>query len=249
MFEPFFFAVAIPAVLFAGISKGGFGSGAAFAATPVLALILDPTAALGLMLPLLMAMDFGALKPYWGRWHWPAARAMMLGGVPGVGLGMLFWRAADPDLFRLLIGGIALAFVAFQVGRGRGWIRPPRRALGARAGVFAGLVAGFTSFVSHAGGPAAAVYLLSRRLSKTEYQATTVVVFWVINLLKFGPYAALGIFTRESLGADLILAPFAFLGVWLGVRLHRVLPERVFFGLTYVFLTGAGGKLIWDALS
>ncbi len=32
-----FFMVAIPAVLFAGISKGGFGSGAAFAAASILA--------------------------------------------------------------------------------------------------------------------------------------------------------------------------------------------------------------------
>ena len=52
-----FFALAVPAVLFAGISKGGFGSGAAFAATPILALILEPAQAVGLMLPLLMLMD------------------------------------------------------------------------------------------------------------------------------------------------------------------------------------------------
>ena len=54
--DPAFFAVAVPAVLFAGVSKGGFGSGAAFAATPLLALILEPGQALGLMLPLLMLL-------------------------------------------------------------------------------------------------------------------------------------------------------------------------------------------------
>jgi len=44
-----FFALAVPAVIFAGVLKGGFGSGAAFAATPLLALILEPGAAIGLM--------------------------------------------------------------------------------------------------------------------------------------------------------------------------------------------------------
>jgi uncharacterized membrane protein YfcA len=249
MLEPWFFALAVPAVLFAGISKGGFGSGVSFAAVPMLALILDPFAALGLMLPLLFLMDFAALPPWWGKWHWPSARAMMIGAVPGVVLGIALWRVADPDLFRLLIGGIAIAFVAFQVGRGQGWIRPPARELGAGAGIFTGVVAGFTSFISHAGGPAAAVYLLSKPITKTEYQATTVILFWAINLLKVPAYATLGIFTAESLIANLWLAPVAVAGIWLGVWLHRIVPERLFFGATYVFLVCAGAKLIWDALT
>jgi hypothetical protein len=249
MLEPWFFALAVPAVLFAGISKGGFGSGASFAATPMLALILDPRAALGLMLPLLFLMDFTALRPWWGKWHWPSARAMMIGAVPGVVLGLALWRVADPDVFRLLIGAVAIFFVVFQVGRARGWIRPPARELGAKAGIVTGVVSGFTSFVSHAGGPAAAVYLLSKPITKAEYQATTVIVFWVINVLKFGPYALLGIFTQESLIANLWLAPVAMAGVWMGVWLHNIVPERLFFGATYVFLLGAGTKLIFDALT
>lgn len=244
-----FFAIAIPAVLFAGISKGGFGSGAAFAATPALALILDPFAALGLMLPLLMLMDAGGLRAYWGQWHWPSARALLIGSLPGVGLGVALWRVADPDLFRLLIGAIALLFVAFQLAQKRRWIRPPSRELGTGAGIGAGVAAGFTSFISHAGGPAAAVYLLSQRIGKTEYQATTVLLFALVNLLKVGPYAGLGIFTRETLIANLFLAPVALAGVWLGVWMHRAVSERLFFGLTYVFLVGAGLKLIWDALT
>lgn len=246
--DPAFFAVAVPAVLFAGVSKGGFGSGAAFAATPLLALILEPGQALGLMLPLLMLMDIGALRPYWRQWHWPSARALLIGSVPGVALGVALWRVADADVIRLLIGAVSLGFVAFRGASAMGLLRPSRP-LSDRAGMLAGGVAGFTSFVSHAGGPPAAVYLLSRPLTKTEFQATTVLVFWLVNLLKFPPYAGLGIFTRQTLLADLLLAPLAFAGVWLGVWMHRRVSGRLFFALTYVFLTCAGLKLIWDALT
>lgn len=45
-----FFAVAVPAVIFAGISKGGFGSGGAFVSSAILAILLDPGVALALML-------------------------------------------------------------------------------------------------------------------------------------------------------------------------------------------------------
>ncbi|SEQ10447.1 sulfite exporter TauE/SafE family protein [Thalassovita taeanensis] len=244
-----FFAVAAPAVTFAGVSKGGFGSGAAFAAASILALVLEPGQALGIMLPLLMLIDLATLRPYWQKWSWPDARLLILGGVPGVALGAWLYQVADADLFRLLIGGISLLFVLWQVAQKSGLIWPARRALPGWAGALAGVVAGFTSFVSHAGGPPAAVYLLSRGLGKTPFQATTVLIFWVINIIKFVPYAVLGIFTAQSLLADLMLAPFAVLGAWLGVKAHHRVPERMFFGLTYVLLTVTGLKLIWEGMT
>jgi len=242
-------AVAAPAVVFAGISKGGFGSGAAFASASILALVVEPGVALGMMLPLLMLIDAASLKAYWGKWSWPDAKLLMLGGVPGTVLGAVFYAQADPDVIRFLIGAISVLFVAWQLAQSTGLIGLAQRRFGAKTGFVTGLVLGFTSFVSHAGGPAAAVYLLGQNLDKTTYQATTVVVFWAMNVLKAGFYAAMGIFTWQTLGLDLVLAPFAVFGTWLGIRAHRIVPERVFFGLTYVLLTVTGAKLIFDALT
>ncbi|MBD3679368.1 MAG: sulfite exporter TauE/SafE family protein [Rhodobacteraceae bacterium] len=244
-----FFLFAVPAVIFAGISKGGFGSNASFAATPLLALILEPAQAIGLLMPLLLLMDFSALKPYWRKWDWPASVALMVGGVPGVLAGVALFKVADPDVFRLLIGVIAIGFVLFQVGRGRGLIPMARRPLSERWGLLFGALSGFTSFVSHAGGPLAAVYLLSKPISKTAYQATTVITFTVVNVMKLTAYLAIGVFDSSMVMANIYLAPAAVLGVWLGVVMHRAMPERWFFGVTYVLLLITGSKLIWDALS
>lgn len=242
------FALAAAAVVFAGVSKGGFGSGAAFAAAAILALAMPPGEALGIMLPLLMLIDLATLRPYWGRWDWRAGRLLILGAIPGVALGVALWRVADDDAIRLLIGVIALGFVAWRVAQARGLIRPADRRLAPGWGLAAGLTAGFTSFVSHAGGPPAAVYLLSGRPDKTTFQATTVLIFWIINIAKAVPYAVLGLFTAETLLANLALAPFALLGAWAGVKAHFLVPERAFFLLTYALLTATGAKLVWDAL-
>lgn len=115
-FDALFFARAIPAVVFAAVSKGGFASGAAFAATPILALVIPPGLAPGLMLPLLMLMDVATLRPYWRRWDAGAARVLILSGV----LGALVWRAVPPEALKLLIGDVALGFVAFQLARRAG---------------------------------------------------------------------------------------------------------------------------------
>lgn len=238
-------ALAVIAVLFAAISKAGFGSGAAFAGATILALVLPPQLALGTMLPLLMLVDLTTLAPYWRRWHLPDALRLIAGGIPGIAAGVLVLQLVSADGLRLGIGGISLAFVAWKLfgrisacGRvAKGWAWP------------AGAVAGLTSFVSHAGGPPVAMYLLARGHDKLCYQATTVFVFWAINLGKAVPYAAMGFFTQDTLTMALMLAPVALLGSWVGVRCHRLVPERVFFALTYALLVLTGLKLIWDGLT
>lgn len=248
-FDAAFFALALPAAFISGVAKGGFGGGAAFVATAILALFLQPATALGIMLPLLMIADAATLRPFWGKWHWPSAAALMIGGVPGVILGALLYKATNPDVLRVLIGAISLGFVAFQIAKSRGWLSVEHTGFSKRNGLIAGVVSGFTSFVSHAGGPPAAIFLLAQGMGKTTYQATTVLAFWAINAMKAVPYAFLGVFTWETLEAGLYMLPALLVGVALGVYAHRAMPERYFFMLTYVLLLGAGSKLIFDGLT
>ncbi len=81
------YAIGVFAAIFAGISKGGFGSGAAFASATILALVVPPGVALGIMLPLLMLIDAATLRPYGRHGRGPEARRRVRGGVPGVALG------------------------------------------------------------------------------------------------------------------------------------------------------------------
>lgn len=248
-FDALFYTTAVVAVFIAGVSKGGFGSGAAFVASPLLALVIEPQVAIGLMLPLLMAMDVAAVRAYWRKWSLPDARVLVLGAIPGIALAVALHSVTNADMLRFLIGSISILFVAFQIGVARGWITPRDRPFGPKAGLFAGAVAGFTSFVSHAGGPPALIYLLPKKLDKTTFQATTVIAFWWINLLKIGPYAALGFLSRDVIVPILWLLPVAILGIFTGVQAHKRLDDRMFFAVAYVLLTLAGSKLIFDALT
>ena len=243
------FAVGIFAAIFAGVSKGGFGSGAAFAGGSLLALLLPPGMALGIMLPILMMIDAATLKPYWQKWVWKDVKLLAIGSVPGIALGAALYSLVNADVIRFLIGAICLIFVLWQMGVRGGVMEITKRPLPEWCGVLTGSIAGFTSFVSHAGGPPVAIYLLSRGIGKTEYQASTVLLFALVNVLKFAPYAFLGVFTFYTFWIAISLAPFALLGAWLGVKAHHLVPERIFFALTYALLALTGSKLIWDALS
>ncbi|MEM8555899.1 MAG: sulfite exporter TauE/SafE family protein [Pseudomonadota bacterium] len=235
------------AALVAGVSKAGFGSGVVAVATPMLALVADPMVAVGAMLPVLMAIDLAALRAYWRKWSWSEARKLILASVPGIAVGAGLHAVTDPDVFRILIGTLALAFVAYQAAKAQGWTTKGGTMGGGWGYVFGG-VAGFTSFVSHSGGPPLLIYLLGRSLGKVEFQATTVIVFWAINILKFPPYIALGFYSGGAVALIFWLLPFAMLGVWIGLWANRTLSDRAFFMVSYVFLVLAGGKLIYDGI-
>jgi uncharacterized protein len=74
------------------------------------------------------------------------------------------------------------------------------------------------------------------------------VFFAAVNLSKWIPYAALGLIDLANLSTSLVLAALAPLGVWLGVRIVRVIPQALFYRLFSVGMLLTGSKLLWDGI-
>jgi uncharacterized protein len=243
------FGLAALGAMLAGISKGGFGGSLGFAGSAILAVVVEPGVALALMLPVLMAIDVAAVRAYWGRWDKPSAGAILTGAVPGLVLGAALFSIVSADAIRVLIGVVALGFPLFRMALARGWIAPRPTGFDRRKGWVAGAGVGFTSFVAHAGGPPFAVFMLGQGgIDKTRYHATSVIVFWVVNAMKAALYTMLGLFSWQLLGWSAALIPFAMIGTLIGVKAHKLIPERLFFMVAYTALMLTGLKLLWDGV-
>ena len=242
--DPWFYAAAVPAVLTAGISKGGFGGGVGFVSVPLIALVISPIQAAAVMLPILCLMDLFGIWAYRATWDRRNVSIMVPGALAGIAVGAFTFRYLDDDLVRLMIGAIAVVF-ALHYWFGGATARRQRQPSVALGSLWS-VVAGFTSFVAHAGGPPVQVYLLPQRMDKTLFVGTTVVFFLVVNYAKLVPYAMIGQFSAENLWTALVLAPLAPVGMWLGIRLHGVVSQALFYRLCYGALTITGAKLIWD---
>jgi uncharacterized membrane protein YfcA len=62
--DPYFYAVAIPAVLLLGISKSGFGTGFGSLAVPLMALSVTVPQAAAILMPVLLVMDLLGLAVF-----------------------------------------------------------------------------------------------------------------------------------------------------------------------------------------
>jgi uncharacterized protein len=245
--EPWFYIAAVPAVLIVGISKGGFGGGLALVGVPMMSLLVAPAQAAAIMLPILIVMDAVGVWAYRRRFGRDAMLVMLPGAALGIAASGFAFGFLNAEIMRLLIGLIAVGFVAYNfLGRGR--LRPPRSP-NAWLGVICGAASGFASTLAYAGGPPAAMYLLPLRLDKTVFVVTTVILFAAINLMKLIPYSVIGQFSTANLATSLVLAPLAPIGVRLGIWLHRRVNEVLFCRLAYAFLAVTGLKLIWDGIA
>ncbi|MCP4598078.1 sulfite exporter TauE/SafE family protein [Neptuniibacter sp.] len=242
--DPIFYLAAIPAVLIVGISKGGFGGGLGFIAVPMIALSAPPIVAAAIMLPILCLMDLVGLLRFKG--HVDKQNLLLLIPAAGIGiiLGAFSFKYLNDAQIKLMIGTIALTFVAYSVLKRQAEARQPSTI----RGYFWGTIAGFTSFGVHAGGPPLNIYLLPLKLHKSTYAATTIVFFAAINYMKLIPYTWLGQFTQETLLAALVLAPLAPVGVYIGTILHHKISDLWFYRACYFFLVLTGSKLVYDAL-
>ncbi|MEC9345651.1 MAG: sulfite exporter TauE/SafE family protein [Pseudomonadota bacterium] len=244
--DPVFYAVALPALVITGISKGGFGAGVGIVAVPALTFVVPPLDAIAIMLPLLCLMDLVGIWSYRRAWSLRLMRYLFPGAVIGIVAGALTATWVDEHVVRLIIGLIA---VLFALNRWVGFARSDiARAENPPRGMFWAAVSGFTSTVGHAGGPPLQVYMLPLKLDKTVFVGTTVIFFAAVNYTKLVPYAWLGLFTGENLATAAVLAPICPLAMWLGVRLHRVIPEGPFYRICYVFVFLVGLKLCFDGL-
>jgi uncharacterized membrane protein YfcA len=241
--DPWFYAVAIPAVLLIGLSKSGFASGFGSLATPLVALTVPVPQAAAILLPLLIVMDFTGLQQLWRERDSGLLRSLVPWGILGTLIGAALFGVLSTAAVSGLVGALTLGFLAQRL------LFPPRadsQAMPRWVGSICAAISGLASFVAHAGSPPVAAYLLPMRMKPLRYSGTLAVYFTALNLFKLLPYAALAMIDFRNLATSLVLLPFTPLGVWAGVKLTKRVSPALFYKLAYagMFLTGA--KLLWD---
>jgi uncharacterized membrane protein YfcA len=243
--DPSFYLVALPAVTFLGLAKGGF-AGAGLLATPLLALYLPPREAAALLLPILLCQD--AISVFWYRRDWDPwnLKVLLPGAVIGMGAAWLFAAQLSDAWLRLTVGGIGIAFCLNAFLR-RGNTEPQKKS--AASGAFWGAVSGFTSFLNQAGGPPFQVHVLPQRLPKMTLVGTTTIFFAIVNFLKIGPYFALGQFTMKNFATSLALLPIAVATNFLGIWLVRRTPTEIFYRIAYGLVFFVSIALVWQGIS
>jgi uncharacterized protein len=242
----YFWSVAVLAVLIVALSKSGLVGSLGLVGVPLLSLVMPARDAAGMLLPLLLVMDAIAVWTYRKDADWRILKIMLPGAFIGTAIGWALWSVVSDAMVLLFVGVITLVFILDALLPLRKKLEglPPSKPWG----TFWGGFAGFTSFISHTGGPPFQIYVLPQRLSPVNYSGTTAFFFAIVNSAKLIPYFFLGQLNVSNLTHAAFLAPVAILGVLLGVFLVRRISVKRFYQLTYWLVFLLALKLIYDGV-
>lgn len=215
-------------------------------AVPLLSLTMSPVKAAVLLLPIYVISDVVGVWLYRRSFSAANLKILIPAGILGVLVGWLTASQVPEKAISFMIGAVGVGF-CLNVWLRKDTGKPPQPPHVVK-GWFWGTLAGFTSFISHAGAPPFQVYMLPQKLPKAAFAGTATIVFAVINAAKIGPYQNLQPYSTETLWSAATLIPFALLGTVAGAYLTKRMAESWFYRLVQISLFTVSIKVVVDAL-
>ncbi|CAN1495958.1 COG0730 Predicted permeases [Rhabdaerophilaceae bacterium] len=246
--DPVFYLAAVPAVIVFGLAKGGF-AGLSLISMILLALVINPVKAAAIILPIMIVQDLVGLWAFRKIYDGKALAILLPGAMLGIVIGYVTAAYVSEAAVRLLIGLIAVLFAGSHFLGLVNRLSGSPAVSGHCAGAFWGTVSGFTSFISHAGGPPFQVWMLPRRPDRDMMVGTTTWFFAIVNLVKAPFFVGLGHLDRSALMTAGLLMPLAIASTLAGIWLVRRLPVERFYTIIYALLLLTGLIMTYFGIS
>lgn len=165
---------------------------------------------------------------------------IVVGTALGVTLLVNLPRAAG----MLLLGLFVLSYALYSLVH-----HGPPRVIQPGWAWLAGLVGGITSTVFGAGGPAYAIYLSQRGLSKERFRATLGFAIMTSISLRVLAFVITGLLLQRAVWLTALVAvPAALLGLWVARHLYLRISREALMRAVALILLASGGSLVLRAV-
>jgi uncharacterized membrane protein YfcA len=242
--SPWLWIAAPLVIVFAYVVFGISGFGSTVIAVPLLAHFLPIT----YLVPLMVLLDMTAAIFIGTKGRESVNKGELKRLIPfmfiGFVLGVTLLVKVNPDWLR-----VALGLFAVIVGI-HGILNPSLTSIISRWwSVPAGLVGGAVATVFGAGGPVYSTYLSGRLRDKDEIRCTISTLISISAFSRAILYAIGGLLLHWTIFAGMaVLAPFAWLGLKIGARIHVGLTQAQMRRVVGALLVFTGSSLLVRAL-
>ncbi len=235
--------LALVAATGVGVSKSGL-PGISLLHVVLFAHLFPGIQSTGVVLPLLVAGDLGAVALFRRHAQWSHVLRTLPPAIAGVVVGWAFMGRIPNALFNPLIGAVVLALALLQGWRDwkpELWQKVPHSTAFAWA---MGFLAGITTMLANAAGPVMGLYLLAVAVPKNVFVGTAAWFFLLINLIKVPFSVQLGLISPSTLTFNAALVPAIVAGLFLGRWVVARLSQRGFDALVLAFAVVASLRLL-----
>lgn len=227
-----------------GVSKAGFGA-MAIPGILLMTQVMPARESTGVILPMLILADFFAVHAFRRFTVWRLLVKILPPALLGVVIGWAIMPRIPTSFFTTVIGCIILALLLISIAQ-KTAPRLQEIAVDRPSVTWPlGLLAGISTMLANAAGPAMTVYLLASRLPKYEFVGTAAWFFLFINMSKVPFSVSLGLITPQTLLFNLLLAPAVLMGLFSGKFLLGKINQTAFEWLLISLSLLGALRLIW----
>lgn len=234
---PWGWAIYFTCAMLIGISKTGIQNIGTLT-VPLFALLFGAKYSTGIVLILLCFADLFAVIYYRKAFLWSEIKKLLPLALVGLLAGLLLGNYINDKIFKAIMAfciiiGLIIMLYLEKIDKAKQekfvtqkWYSP-----------LFGFILGISTMIGNAAGPALSVYMLSKKLDKIAFAATSAWFIMILNLTKI-PLQA---FVWKNLSwsgfyLNLMAIPFIFIGGMIGIKLVKILPEKLYKNVIKVLL-------------
>ena len=214
--------------LVTGMAKAGL-NGIGIAIVPALALIFGAKESTGVLLPMLITADIMAVIYYRSHAVWKHILRILPWVAAGILIAVVTGSIINEDQFRIVLLSVVwimlILMVLNDLRKKRGDEIPENHLFA----FFMGLAGGFATMIGNSAGPVFTLYFLAMRLPKNSFIGTGAWLYLIMNTgkLPFHIFVWKTI-SVNSLMLNLIAVPLIALGIFAGINIVKLFPEKVY---------------------
>jgi len=209
-----------------GTAKAGV-AGTGIMIVPIMAIVFGGRVSTGIVLPMLIIADVYAVFYYNRFANWRYIAKIMPWAIIGIFAGLAVGNWVSDAVFRKILSITVILAICIMIWRDfRQNVTIPDYWWFA---MLLGLAGGFATMIGNAAGPVMAMYLLAMRIPKLSFIGTGAWFFFLVNLFKVPLHVFVWeTITLKTITFNLIVAPAILLGVFLGIQIVKILPEKLY---------------------
>ena len=217
-------AMAYSSIFLLGISKSGLKGLSIFNVT-LLALAFGARNSTGILMPLLLVGDVFAVIYYNRHAQWKYIWRFLPWMVVGILIGLFIGK--DLPEYEFKIGMVIVIFLSLAIliywDTRKSKSVPNHWSFASGVGVLAGIC----TMIGNLAGSFTNIFFLAFRLPKNEFVGTAAWLFLITNAFKLPLHVFVWeTINKESLVINLKLLPAIFIGLFIGVRLIKIINEK-----------------------
>ena len=240
---PFELATLVLGLGFAGFSKGLAGLGLPLIATPILAGVFGPRAAVTIVtIPIFVSNTLLVVQEWRDRYPFRALLPFLVASAIGAGIGTLLLARLDQRTFAVLIAAMVVVFVA-RGDRLLGEDVAARRArlFGQAICFLGGVLQGTTSISS----PLIGSYFHALRLRPAQFVWVLAAMFELNSFVQLIGYSLQGLYNADIVALGIVGLIPTLVAMILGIWTRGRLDARLFRRIIVVLVVLSTLNLLW----